>query len=749
MHKFFINRTSPYLLIFVMSFFTGCQQQENKKDKAMISASLRVETDTQLKINQEALLRGSTDEIRVDAATVLLFGENLRARQFLIETLKQTENKPAKKAVCNALIAVREARREIRNKKDFVEPLAELLKNEDISVAKYASEAMLLYDYDEIRGILEPMAVSAGMPAKARTNAIFTMKMQMDIRAIVRIAELTGDKDKQVADTAAETLVSLGIPVSKDSRKQAEVLKELQTRGMERFQRDCFARQESNISELEKEKDQWRKLYLSSLDRIYDVISDDLQRGKFLIEQLNNYEPTIRLWALNKVSQWRIGMQSKLPSELGPILVKLISSDNRDVRLATAKLLSLTGELGLPEKIAEQFSSEQDEEVKRELFVALGAACHYALVPTSGLQLSVELRKQTLGWAAIYLNDDDAKIAHRGAEVIRKLIEPGGLSEDDAAKYMDLLVERYEKDKINNNSALRGDLLGTMARLCGQSAYKPESARRFAAIFEESLADESDIVREAAVDGVICVDKYRALKILTKDFINDKSQIVRDRILELAGEIGSKDDLPWLWEKISSKSDSKPSWQAMMKIFNNHDVNVIDYWMVKFDTQAGPSKISDEQWLSFFELAERKSASENRIAIAKETRTKLAQLYIKSGQYEQAAEYLGKLRESAGNKEQKDKILGQLIDVYLRWPKIDAASRIVGNCLLEKDLDVDSTVIRSIETYLDNPNGGAEPNIIIRALIKIKTEDLRPLWHQQLARWIKRFGIIEDTNTSI
>ena len=733
----------------ILLLLAGCEQSATKVDNAATSAaeaSPIVETDTQLKVNQEALLRGATDEVRLDAATVMLFSDSSRARQMLVDTLKQSENKQARMAVCRALTVSREARRPIRNKNDFIEPLANVLKTEEGNPAKFAAEALLIFDYDAIANVLEPMAKDESMPVKARLNAIYAMKVQLDIKAITRIAELVEDNDKQVSGAAGDALRSLGIPVSRDARRRAQILSDLRTNGMERFQRDWLVRQESRVNDLEKERDQWRKLYLGSLDRIYDGISDDGQRGKFLIEQLNNSESRVRLWALDKVSQWRIGTQSKLPAELGPVLVKLISSDNRDVRLATAKLLSLTDELSSAERLAEQFKVEQDEEVKTELFVALGAACHYALVPTSGSQLSPELRRQTLEWAAGYLNDEDAKKAQRGAEVIRKLIEPGGLSDEDAAKYMDMLVERYSRDKQAGNSALRGDLLGTMSRLCGQSAYKPESAKRFAAIFEQALSDESDMVREAAVDGLICVDRPRALKLLAKDFVNDKSQIVRDRVMELAGDVGGKDDLSWLWDKLGANSEGKTAWQAMLKIFNNCDVNVIESWISKFDSQSGNSKLSDEQCVSFFELAERKAIAENKVEMVRVSREKLAQFYTKAGLFEQAAEYLGKLRESAGSKEQRDAVLGQLMDVYLRWPKIEAATRLVGNCLLEKDLGNDSKIVRSIDVFLDNPSGGADPNIVIKSLQKIKTTDQRPLWRQHLAQWVKRLALAEDPN---
>jgi tetratricopeptide (TPR) repeat protein len=278
-----------------------------------------------------------------------------------------------------------------------------------------------------------------------------------------------------------------------------------------------------------------------------------------------------------------------------------------------------------------------------------------------------------------------------------------------------------------------------MARLCGQNTYKPESTRRFATLFEQALKDDTDLVREAAVDGLICIDRPRALKILAKDYVNDRSQMVRNRILELAGDVGGKDDLGWLWEKVGTNAESKSAWQSMLKIFNNSDANVIESWFDRIERPAA-GKLTDEQRIAFYEMAERKAVSESRSLIANSAREKLARLYSKAGQFEQAAEYLGKLRESAQTQKQKDVFLGQLLDVYLRWPRIDAAAWLLGNCLLERDLAADNILIRTVDTFWDNPSGGADPNAILEALRKIKPEQQRPLWEQNLARWGKRFG---------
>lgn len=747
-----------WMCLSILLALAGCQQEAVEADKSVSMAEppAKGDTETQLKVNQEALLRGATEDVRLDAAMIMLFSDSPRARQILIDALKQSDNKPARVTVCRALVVARETRRQVKDKRDFIGPLAEVLRTEDGGAARSAAEAALLFDYDEIANVLEAMARDAMLPVGARLNAIYALKVQLDIGAIARLVELVDDKNGQVASAAREALRSIGVPVGTNARSRAQILAELRARGMNRFQRDWMVRQESRVGELEKERDLWRKMYLGALDKIYEGLGDEGQRGKLLAEYLGSPEAVVRLWALDKVSQWRIGTQSKLPAELGPVLAKLVSDTNRDVRFATAKLLSLTGELSLPERLAEQFRVERDEEVKLELFVALGAACHYALVPTSGMQLTPELRRQTLEWAAGYLNDDDAKESYRGAEVIRKLLEPGGLAEDEAAKYMDLLVARYTRPAEPTDGTLRGELLGTMARLCGQSIYRQASARQFAGLFEQALGDEADLVREAAVDGLICVDRPKALKLLTKNFAGDRSQVVRNRVIELAGEVGGKDDLVWLWDKVGTNAEGKAAWQAMLKIFNGCDVNTIENWVGNFDSQTsrpfdgstvlttgstqGRQKLADEQWISFLELAQRKAVADNRDEMTMAIRERLARLYSKTGQYEQVAECLGKLRESAKTAEQEDAILGQLLEVYLRWPKVEAAAWLVGNCLLERDLGADSVVVRSIESFWDNPAGGADPNAVLKVLREIKPAEQRPMWEQQLARWTSRFG---------
>ncbi|GAI63731.1 unnamed protein product, partial [marine sediment metagenome] len=106
--------------------------------------------------------------------------------------------------------------------------------------------------------------------------------------------------------------------------------------------------------------------------------------------------------------------------------------------------------------------------------------------------------------------------------------------------------------KEKPDGALRGELLSAMASLCTQgSACKAKAAKLFEPLFVKALSDETALVRETAVDGLIYIDKTNALKRLRKDiFINDPSEILRKKLIELAGSNGGKEDLTWLAEKI-------------------------------------------------------------------------------------------------------------------------------------------------------------------------------------------------------
>ncbi|MHC4616240.1 MAG: HEAT repeat domain-containing protein [Planctomycetota bacterium] len=711
---------------------------------AVSEAGKPSEPDAQLQLYKEALTsKGSSEQMRINAANLLLYSKNPVARETLLAVLGQPENSPARAAVCRALSEARAQRRTIDKSEDFIPLLVELLRTEEeFGIAKLAAEATLLFEYEQVSRQIETMAKDSSLAARVRLNATYALKIQPDKRAIFTLMDLLDEADEQVAAASKSALESLHIPIGADAGSRKRVRSELQRKEVEEFLKDRLICQGTEMRKLTNELDWWKKQYLDSLDKIWLGITDDATKGRFLANHLASSEAMVRLWALDKVYEDRMSTTPRLAADLlGPLLIELISDEDKDVRLRTAKLLSLMGGLNSAEKLLEQLRSEGIDEVRKEMFVALGAAVSSALLSEPRNKIAPEIREETLEWAAEYLSEQDPDKSQKGAEVIKKLLERDGLTADEVVKYLGLLAKRYEQEK--SDGRLRGELLIRMAGLCAQgSACKAEAARLYEPLFEKALDDETDFVREAAVDGLIYLGKTRVL-IRKSALINDPSIDIRRRLISLLGEIGSKDDLAALWEKIGSSGESKAAWDAMLRIFRRSEAVVLSEWVDIFFNSAGNSecKLSDDQMLFFLLLAEQKA--ENRAEMLHIVRGKLADLYSKTGDFEQSAKYLGMLYQAAGSPEQKQEILPRLLDAYLRWPNVERAARIIDNCLLERDLEPNSPIVLVIDRYLSEPPVGAEPNAVLEDLIaktNVPRNKPRLKWREQLKRWKSRLG---------
>jgi HEAT repeat protein len=740
-----IRMSTKRLYPLILLLLVGCQQagiSEVNPASPANNAVAKPEISKQLKIYESTLLEGTSEQIRLAAATEMLFSEDPAAREILLSVLEQSKNSAARIAVCKALIQARSEQRPIMEKGDFIQTLLQILSTNITSEAELVAEALLLFEYEQISKLLEDVVTEQLLPVRARLNAIYALKLQPDKRAVIRLIRLVDDPEKQVADAAGKALISLGITVGQDIGSREERIALLQGQDTDEFLRDRVIWLERQMHKSKDEMDLWQGRYLSALNEVYSGIKDDKAKAAFLAKHLDNSEVTVRLWALDKVYQDRVSStpNPQLPAELEAILASLISDKEADVRLKTARLLSLMVELNSAQRLLERLKIEQYEEVSVELFVALGRACQYAFSANSGIKVPQEVRKQTLEWAEKYLVDQDPNKAQKGADVIRKLLEQEGLASSEVDRYLGLLQARYEQEKDGAYGTLRGELLTAMAGLCAQrSVCRVESARLFEPLFEQALDDETDLVREAAVDGLVYIDKTKALKIL-RGFVNDSNPIVRKKIIELAGDIGSEEDLTWLSTKIGStaEADSEPAWQAMLEIFKRSDAGVLNDWIAKFESPGLKAKLSVEQTISFLEIAEGKAVRENRLEMIKNIREKLADLYKKTGAFEQAANYLGLLQAEANKAEERDKILGELLDAYLRWPNVEAATQLVDNCLLEKDLEPNSVIVLAIDNYLSKPPAGADPNVVLQALNEITPSNKRPKWFMQVKRWLSR-----------
>ena len=761
-HSFFraMLMLTKRLYLLIMLFAIGCQESGLAQDKVVVqpisvNSSSAEALSKQLKVNRDVLFsKGSSEQVRIDIATLMLFSEEAEARKILVEALKQMENKAARISVCRTLSQTRVSKndKDIQNKSDFIEPLLVVLTTEDADGAKPAAEALLIFEYSEISNQLEKIVNDRSLSTSARVNAISALELQPNMEAIFKLLKLLDDPNQQVVSASEKALESLGIPTGRNAAERRQIMAELERKGPDEFLRDLLIQKEKKTRELKTELDELQKLYLDLLDKQYGGINaDEAARGKFLSEYLASSKSFLRLWSLDKVSQWLKGTSPRLPSELGPVLVNLISDPDREVRFKTATLMSLMSDLDSSAKLLEQIKAEkQDEQLRTELFTALGWSCYYGSSVDSKIKVSPEIRKEALSLAREYLNSPQGENAQKGAAVMKKLLERDGLSQEEVDEYLGLFVIRYAQEQDTSGSLLGVELLGAMADLCGQSVYKEKASKLYEPIFVSSLLDERASVREGAVKGLIYIDSTMALNRFRKQMVNDSSAEIIKRLIELAGKVGGKDDLDWLVEKaFSGGSESSAAWQVMLKIFKESDESVIRNWVSRLETEPAKTKLSDEQMILFLEIAEKKFlSSEGAEKILNNVRSKLKDLSRKTGNYKQAARVLIDLRKSALNVREKTALGEELLEVYLRLPDIRLAASLVGEYLEEKDIEAGGSVVGSITEFLSSPPNGTDPNELLQEFTKMKVTG-RPMWDQQLKQWTKQFAKkkVSDSNT--
>ena len=735
-----IRMSMKHLYLIILLVLVGCHQTGIGQDKVIAAKASNKqakipekELSKQLKINKDALFSGSSEQIRIDSATVMLYSKEILARRVLLDALTQSENSDTRVAVCKALSQARGTQEPIKKESDFIQPLLDIIASDVTAESRLAAEALLIFEYDQIAVGLEKIALDSSSAAEARVNAIYALKLQPDKRVIFKLIDLLNAADSRIALASEQALKSLGIPIAgKDANARQQIIKELNQKGRDEFLRDWVIRQESEMDKLEAEMVLWRNLYVSALNKIYKSFSGETERGDFLAENLASSELTLKLWALEKVEQWRKGTNPNLPVKVKPLLINLISDENKDIRFKTAKLLALMVELNSAQQLLGQLEIEKDDEVRMELFIALGGTCHYAISANSEIDIPNDIRASAMEWAVKYLYDIEPKKSQKGAEVIRKLLEQNGLSLADVDKYLGQLVERYALEKDKADGILRGELLGEMAGLCAHSAYEAEAKKIFKPLFEDGLNDESDLVRQGSVDGLIYIDKTRALNKFREKLINDSSVQVQEKVINLAGEVGSDEDLVWLAEKTGTTAESELAWQAMLKIFKSSKAAILNRWIPKFDSQEGDVHLADEQKVLFFELAEKKAVGENDLKMQSAVRGNLADIYARIGEYKQAVNYLGILLASTETDEERELILGEMLDVYLRWPNMEAAIELVSNSLQEKDMKPESFIARIFDKYFAEQTDEQKINAVIEELAKIKTSEGRPKWKEYL-----------------
>jgi HEAT repeat protein len=436
--------------------------QEGVRPVTVTEKSIVTETSArEFRIYRDALQQGSTEDIRVDAAVVLLVQNDEQGRGALLSALRSEENPQARKAVCQALIKSRGLSQTIDSLEVFQEPLLAILQSESAEEAELAAEAMLLYDYADVAAPLDQILQNEERGSRVRMNAIYALRLRTEPTALRRLIKLLDDPDAEVAK-AAETALqeAFGIPVGANREVWTGILDDLQLKSPDDIRRERLLRQEMKLRQVQAERDRWQKLYLSALDKQYEVL-DETSRKETILDMIESDLDPVRIWALDNASKYPV-----VDEVLREKLLSLLSDGSRDVRLQAAKALMNMSAINPAAALLERLQIEEDAEVRLAMLEALGEACFFAFSPGSDVELPKDIKLQTLEIASGYLQSESEDECIKGAEVLRKILELNNLTKDSMQSYLGLLDERYRKS-LYQDEGVRAKLLRAAVSGCG------------------------------------------------------------------------------------------------------------------------------------------------------------------------------------------------------------------------------------------------------------------------------------------
>ncbi len=662
------------------------------------------EDQLQLKVITTALVEGPTEQSRLDAAAVLLGRPDKSSRDVLLKVLSTKDNLLGQTAICRTLIKKRTRSRGILNRSDFLEPLMAILVGDSDNMAALAGETLLIFDFAEVSSKLVTLAMSRELPGRVRLNVVGALKLWPDKEAISVLIVLVDDPDKQVASAAEKALRdAFGIPDDTDRQMLKGIVRGLQfktpieiIRDLMVVQRERSAAQEEQMRSLALDRDLWREMYLATLDRTY-AGADDTGKAAVLTGKLASKLSAERIWALEKLSTFSGAIEGKMRLAV----LALISDPEIPVRLAAAKTLSKNSAIDPAQKLLAQLRVEKDAQTALAIFDALGQACFYAFSPGSPIKLSRDIRDETLVFAAAYVNNDDGQTALKGADVIRKMLDLNGLPEEQSTKYLQLIKSRYEKTVLDKDPA-RARLLGVMARLCDKPGLKALAGELFHDVFAVAVDSPKDnALREAAVQGLINIDKPAAFELLKqKKLSDDPSAAVRRMVVILAGQLGTVEDFQWLAVKADSNGDSQVAWQSIVSILNRNNSTVV--LARAMQTEDSPRRVQ------LLTIAEAKAAAEKNPVILLQCRR-------------------------------------ALLDSYLNATDVSMAAQVIAKRLTElKDLSSSDPLVVRLDTWLAlSTTAPDKKNNLLKALEQIKIPEgvEAAKWQLKLKNWLSKYAV--------
>ncbi|MEN8127362.1 MAG: HEAT repeat domain-containing protein, partial [Planctomycetota bacterium] len=444
-------------------------------------------------------------------------------------------------------------------------------------------------------------------------------------------------------------------------------------------------------------------------------------QSEMILEMMDSELPPLRLWSLDKISKY-----PTVAEDFRERIFSLLSDDSRDVRLQTAKGLVNMSDLNPAEVLLEHFQSETDHEVALAMFEALGEACFFAFSPGSPVDLSQDIKTQTLGIATDYLRSDSAESVVKGAKVIRKILELNNLSNEMTKSYLEALRDRYEKS-MTEDDVLRADLLSVLAHLCGQSGTKADACVLYEPYLKEGLTvQDNPALRLAAAQGLSYVDKVKALELFKQnDLMSDENPAVQQVVIDLAGQTGDTSDLQWLLGAMAANGYSDHAWLAIKNICQRQEAKFLVKWVAELEAADGAT---GEYVREILDIAEQKAASEKNETLQVQIQQQILSRLVERKTWESALTYLDEIGYDPAEKRFSAETDASVLKVFLYS---DAANEVISMLQTEMgraDLPDTSLLVPVLKEYFLDETVSDEPKLLLLNKIRSSAFGDHPNW---------------------
>lgn len=732
-----MSRKSIYTVIILSLFACSAPAQDP------ISADPLV----QIEINKTALTAaGSSDEIRTNAAVMLLLDKDSRANDVILQVLLDANNPPARIAVCNAIRQSGTWGDSIVKDNRYLDSLENILVSAGELQSKAAAEAMLIFDYPAVKNRLKNLINNTEKPISARLAALYALKIRVEKDAILDLIGFVDSPDSQISQEAQKSLQKiLGVPVGLDKSEWKRITKELSRKSKDEFLADQLVVQYDKCRKMEAQVGDWKNLFLATIDKYYEKTDNEALKIEFLNEQLASAKSELRLWAVNKVIQMKNNGKT-IPDEVGSKLVGLIGDSDRQIRLEVARLLVGLSKLGPAEMLLAQIAVEPDEQVRLEQFAALGEAIYYATSPGSSMQMNADLRLKGLEIASSYLSSDDPAVSGAGAKQMRKMLENNGLDPQICVEYLTRLAEKYKLPNVQGQDALRADLLDAMSRLCSQSSVcRVEAIKLFEGFFAEGITDNNSLLRQYSLAGLVnCRGAVSVLEQVRQlSMYNDSDAGILADILALVDKAGTGADLVWLSGKLNSNGMSEAVWQTVSSLLERSSAGEVYNFYNILAENKNADKGQLEQVLSVLEA---KAAEEADAGIKEKIYKELFQSYLVKADKEGIKKYYNLLSGMFDGKPEKELLDKQYLEFCLKNGDFGSVKQVIAAKLKIGDITDTDVVFSILDSYFAGSDNLDEKAKLLAVLESIAGAD-KLNWLKKMAEYqakIKSLDIVKE-----